>query len=46
MHHFVVSRSKYFRNRKVLGDWDIRVEQVCRPKNVLYIIYFICMLSV
>ena len=23
-------RSKYFRNRKVFGDWDLRVEQVAR----------------
>jgi len=25
---FVRYRSKYFRNRKVFGDWDLRVEQV------------------
>jgi len=27
---FVAYRSKYFRNRKVFGDWDLRVEQVIR----------------
>ena len=25
---FVIHRSKYFKNRKLFGDWDIRVEQV------------------